>query len=101
DDDRRISLSPVPTRRSSDLLLRDHAGIAAGAALHLIKRLPVAAGIGGGSSDAAAAMLALRRFWRLSLDDEALCDLGASLGADVPACLYGRAGWVRVSVQLI
>lgn len=82
-------------------LLRDHAGIAAGAALHLIKRLPVAAGIGGGSSDAAAAMLALRRFWRLSLDDEALCDLGASLGADVPACLYGRAVWVGGIGELI
>jgi 4-diphosphocytidyl-2-C-methyl-D-erythritol kinase len=75
-------------------LLRDHAGIAAGAELHLHKRLPVAAGIGGGSSDAAAAMLALRRLWHLSLDDEALCGLGARLGADVPACIHGRTVWV-------
>jgi 4-diphosphocytidyl-2-C-methyl-D-erythritol kinase len=74
--------------------LRDHAGIDAGAALHLDKHLPVAAGIGGGSSDAAAALLALRRLWRVSLDDEALCDLGAKIGADVPACLYRRAVWV-------
>src|SRR4051812_16589226 len=51
-------------------LLRDHAGITSGAALRLVKRLPVAAGIGGGSSDAAAALLALRRLWRISLDDE-------------------------------
>jgi 4-diphosphocytidyl-2-C-methyl-D-erythritol kinase len=75
-------------------LLADRAGITAGAALHLDKNLPVAAGIGGGSSDAAAALLALKRLWRISLDDEALCALGARLGADLPACLYGRAVWV-------
>jgi 4-diphosphocytidyl-2-C-methyl-D-erythritol kinase len=75
-------------------LLADRAGITAGAALHLDKHLPVAAGIGGGSSDAAAALLALKRLWRLSLDDEAVCALGARLGADVPACLYKRAVWV-------
>jgi 4-diphosphocytidyl-2-C-methyl-D-erythritol kinase len=75
-------------------LLADHAGIVPGAALHLEKHLPVAGGIGGGSSDAAAALRALRRLWRLSLDDRALCELGARLGADVPACLYGRTVWV-------
>jgi 4-diphosphocytidyl-2-C-methyl-D-erythritol kinase len=56
--------------------------------------LPVAAGIGGGSSDAAAALLALKRLWRISLENEALCAIGARLGADIPACLYGRAVWV-------
>jgi 4-diphosphocytidyl-2-C-methyl-D-erythritol kinase len=76
-------------------LLADRAGIAAGAALHLAKHLPVAAGIGGGSSDAAAALLALKRLWRIAMGDKALGDLGARLGADVPACLYGRAVWVR------
>jgi 4-diphosphocytidyl-2-C-methyl-D-erythritol kinase len=75
-------------------LLADRAGITAGAALHLDKHLPVAAGIGGGSSDAAAALLALKRLWRISLEDEALCALGARLGADIPACLFGRAVWV-------
>jgi 4-diphosphocytidyl-2-C-methyl-D-erythritol kinase len=75
-------------------LLADQAGITTGAALHLDKHLPVAAGIGGGSSDAAAALLALKRLWRISLEDEALCALGARLGADVPACLYRRAVWV-------
>jgi 4-diphosphocytidyl-2-C-methyl-D-erythritol kinase len=75
-------------------LLAERAGISAGAVLHLDKHLPVAAGIGGGSSDAAAALLALKRLWRVSLDDEALCALGAELGADVPACLYRRAVWV-------
>jgi 4-diphosphocytidyl-2-C-methyl-D-erythritol kinase len=75
-------------------LLAARAGITAGAALHLDKHLPVAAGIGGGSSDAAAALLALKRLWRISLEDEAFCALGATLGADVPACLSRRAVWV-------
>jgi 4-diphosphocytidyl-2-C-methyl-D-erythritol kinase len=75
-------------------LLADRAGVSASAALHLDKHLPVAAGIGGGSSDAAAALLALKRLWRISLADEALYALGARLGADIPACLYGRAVWV-------
>jgi 4-diphosphocytidyl-2-C-methyl-D-erythritol kinase len=75
-------------------LLADRAAITAGATLHLDKHLPIAAGIGGGSTDAAAALLVLRQLWRISLDDEALYALGASLGADVPACIYGRAVWV-------
>jgi 4-diphosphocytidyl-2-C-methyl-D-erythritol kinase len=75
-------------------LLADRAAITAGAALHLDKHLPIAAGIGGGSTDAAATLLVLRQLWRISLDDEAFYALGTSLGADVPACLYGRAVWV-------
>ena len=75
-------------------LLADHVGAAAGTALHLEKNLPIAAGIGGGSSDAAAALLALKELWQVSISDEALRELGARLGADVPACLYRRAVWV-------
>ena len=65
-----------------------------GAALHLQKNLPVAAGIGGGSSDAAAAMRALTALWRLSLGEPALCDLAVRLGADLPACLHAGPVWV-------
>ena len=65
-----------------------------GAALHLQKNLPVAAGIGGGSSDAAAAMRALTALWRLSLGEPALCDLAVRLGADLPACLHAAPVWV-------
>jgi 4-diphosphocytidyl-2-C-methyl-D-erythritol kinase len=64
------------------------------ARLHLDKRLPVAAGLGGGSSDAAAALVALNRLWDCGLDGEALQALGAAVGADVPVCLFGRPAWV-------
>jgi 4-diphosphocytidyl-2-C-methyl-D-erythritol kinase len=75
-------------------LLGDHAGTPRGAALYLEKNLPIAAGIGGGSSDAAAALRVLTALWQLSISEEALRCLGARVGADVPACLYGHAAWV-------
>jgi 4-diphosphocytidyl-2-C-methyl-D-erythritol kinase len=76
-------------------LLTDHTGTARGAALHLEKNLPVSAGIGGGSSDAAAALRALVALWGLSVGGQALSDLGLRLGADLPACLHAGPAWVR------
>jgi 4-diphosphocytidyl-2-C-methyl-D-erythritol kinase len=64
------------------------------AALHLDKVLPEASGIGGGSSDAAAALHALDRLWHHPLDPDALAALALKLGADVPACLAARPVWV-------
>lgn len=61
-----------------------------GAALHLDKRLPVAAGLGGGSADAGAAVRLLRRHWHSGVGDDELCRKAASLGADVPACIVSR-----------
>jgi 4-diphosphocytidyl-2-C-methyl-D-erythritol kinase len=58
-----------------------------GAALTLTKNLPVASGIGGGSSDAAAALRGLRALWNDSRDDAALQAIAAALGSDVPVCL--------------
>ena len=75
-------------------LLAARAGISAGAALHLEKRLPVAAGIGGGSTDAAAALRALNQLSQHPVDNEGLAALGLQLGADIPACLAGRPVWV-------
>ena len=75
-------------------MLADHTATARGAALHLQKNLPLAAGIGGGSSDAAAVLRVLATLWQLSIDEEALRGLGLRLGADLPACLYGRAAWL-------
>jgi 4-diphosphocytidyl-2-C-methyl-D-erythritol kinase len=70
-----------------------HHGITAGATLHLVKNLPVASGIGGGSSDAAATLRALAALWQRPLDDAAM-QIAAALGADIPACLDGRPVWV-------
>ena len=75
-------------------LLMARAGIGAGAALHLDKHLPAAAGIGGGSSDAAATLRALAKLWQVPLGEPALMELAVQLGADVPACLAGRPVWV-------
>jgi 4-diphosphocytidyl-2-C-methyl-D-erythritol kinase len=67
--------------RAAAALARHH-GIAAGAALRLSKTLPIASGIGGGSSDAAAALRLLARLWGVAVPD----GLALSLGADVPVC---------------
>ncbi len=75
-------------------LLADRAGIAPRAALRLTKRIPVAAGLGGGSADAAAALRALIDLWRIALPVGELFDLAARLGADVPMCLAGHAALV-------
>ncbi len=70
-------------------LLKEECGVGAGAALRLEKNLPVAAGIGGGSADAAAALRALQKLWAVELPAERLEALAFRLGADVPACLSG------------
>ena len=70
-------------------LLQDAAPAGAGAAIVLRKRIPTAAGLGGGSSDAAAALLGLRRLWDLDLSEGMLAKLAALLGADVPFFLRG------------
>lgn len=60
------------------------------ATLRLTKNIPPAAGLGGGSADAAAALRALSTLWKLKPSDDDLLILGAKLGADVPMCLAGR-----------
>ena len=72
-------------------LLKDTAGVKAGAAIRLHKHLPVAAGIGGGSADAAAAIRLLTRLWKLSVSQSDVDRLALTLGADVPACLRSHS----------
>lgn len=59
-------------------------------AIKLEKNLPVASGVGGGSTDAAATLKALARLWKLDTDHIALARIGLSLGADLPMCLEAR-----------
>lgn len=75
-------------------LLAGRAGVAPRAAIRLTKRIPVAAGLGGGSADAAATLRALVDLWRVAMPEEELFDLAAALGADVPMCLAGRPSLV-------
>lgn len=75
--------------------LREAAGVSAGADLEIEKRIPMGAGLGGGSSDAATVLLVLDRLWGLGTDPGRLREIGARLGADVPFFLFGRAAWVE------
>jgi len=75
--------------------LRAQAGVTAGAALHLVKHIPVAAGLGGGSADAAAALRLLNRYWELGMSIADLARIGRKIGADVPACLHSRPLFFR------
>lgn len=91
---RKIEIAGVP--EASDLvvraamLLKTHTGTRFGVDIEIDKRLPMGAGLGGGSSDAATTLLALNRLWKLGLSRETLCMLGLKLGADVPFFVFGR-----------
>ncbi len=76
-------------------LLQQSTGTPLGADIHIDKRIPAQAGMGGGSSDAASTLLALNRLWNLQLGLPALEKLGLQLGADVPFFLRGRNAWVE------
>ena len=77
------------------LALRRHAGTAQGVMIHLHKRIPSGAGLGGGSADAAAVLHGLNALWELNLPMETLRQIGLTLGADVPFCLMGGLAHVR------
>ena len=74
--------------------LNEYMGTRRGARIRLKKRIPVRAGLGGGSADCAAALLGLNRIWRLNLPESKLMEIGLRLGADVPYLL--RGGFARV-----
>ena len=70
-------------------LVKETYGISGGVKVHLEKRIPVAAGMAGGSTDAAATLKAMNLLYDLRLSEEDLCGLGVKLGADVPYCIMG------------
>ena len=74
-------------------LLRQRTGCARGAEVRLTKRIPMAAGLAGGSSDCAAALDGLNRLWRLGLGRDELARLGGELGSDVPFFFHTPAAW--------
>lgn len=71
------------------MLLKEHTGYSGGARIQLIKRIPVSAGLAGGSGNAAASLIALNKLWDLRLSVSQLLPFARKLGADVSYCLYG------------
>ncbi|MGH6905191.1 MAG: 4-(cytidine 5'-diphospho)-2-C-methyl-D-erythritol kinase [Geminicoccaceae bacterium] len=93
--------APALAAQSDNLVIRAarrlaaHAGRIPGGRLILDKRIPVTAGLGGGSADAAATLRGLDRVWDLGLASSELLALALELGADVPVCLVGRSARMR------
>ncbi len=77
------------------LALQRATGTRRGADISVAKRIPMGAGLGGGSSDAATCLVALNRLWDLNLTVDELAALGLELGADVPVFVRGRAAWAE------
>lgn len=66
-----------------------------GVEIALEKKIPMGAGLGGGSSNAATVLVALNKLWNINLSTEALIKLGLQLGADVPIFIYGKPAWAE------
>jgi 4-diphosphocytidyl-2-C-methyl-D-erythritol kinase len=97
---RRVNDVPgVPAERDLSLraaqLLQEASGTPLGADIEVEKRIPMGGGLGGGSSDAATVLIVLNRLWKTGFDREALAEIGAGLGADVPFFIFGRPAWAE------
>lgn len=75
--------------------LKQHTGCARGAKIRVTKNIPVGAGLGGGSSDAATVLVALNELWGTGLDETALAGIGLELGADVPVFVGRHAAFAE------
>jgi len=76
-------------------LLKDFCQIESGVEISLQKEIPIGAGMGGGSSDAATTLIGLNTLWNLKLNQKTLCELGLQLGADVPFFIFGKNAFVE------
>lgn len=88
-----LSVGPDNLICRAAALLRQRRGCERGAEIRLEKNIPMAAGLGGGSSDAAAALAGLNQLWGLGLSQAELMELGAELGSDVPFFFATPAAW--------
>ena len=88
-DDPQVPRDETNLAFKATALLREATGTSKGARIQIEKRIPVAAGLGGGSSNAAVTLLALIKLWEVEINDRALIGIAASLGSDVPYFLIG------------
>jgi 4-diphosphocytidyl-2-C-methyl-D-erythritol kinase len=88
-DDPRVPCDQTNLAFKAAALLREATGTSKGARIEIEKRIPVAAGMGGGSSNAAATLLALVKLWQVEIDERELSRIAAALGSDVPFFLIG------------
>lgn len=70
-------------------LILEYANKITGVSIHLDKQIPIAAGMAGGSTDAAATLLGMNKLYDLGLTKQELAEIGVKIGADVPYCIYG------------
>ncbi|MCF6767759.1 4-(cytidine 5'-diphospho)-2-C-methyl-D-erythritol kinase [Thiotrichales bacterium 19S11-10] len=75
--------------------LRPYAAKLSGLTIHIDKKIPMGAGLGGGSSNAAVTLLALNHLWQCNLDQATLLKLAKELGADVPFFIFGQCAWAE------
>ena len=92
-DQPKLSCGPENLVNRAAAEIRRRTGNAAGAKIHLRKRIPMQAGLAGGSSDAAATLIGLNRFWNLGLSTAELAEIGATIGSDVNFFLDGPCAW--------
>lgn len=88
-DDRRVPIDDRNLIIKAAKVLQHAVGVRTGGLIHLEKRIPSPGGLGGASSNAAVALIGLKRLWQIDIDDDELRGIGAKLGSDVPFFLYG------------
>ncbi len=90
-DDPNLDCGPENLVTQAAALVQETCGVQQGVAIHLIKRIPIASGLGGGSSDAATTLIGLRQLWNVRLSRTQLLELAGRLGSDVPFFLEEAA----------